>query len=259
MAPTPPAAAAVRKLAGYGIQVVVDGRDGGQNDRRLRPLVRIETMQPVRQSVPFFGGPGPAQDALLQIVIALAQPGGVTRPNRPAEQRLVFDDHLHGLGRRRARPLLVGPRARALALVRPLARLRAWQRRFAHQALPVEGQIGMRVLERFHHFVFKRAPAHLAAGGRSEEIEHARTRGAVGAPIGMHDERGFVAPLVPRISDERHGPISSCPSSPCPRVSLLSGLSRPWAWPPPSWRARAWPPSSAAWVLDASTPPRVSW
>jgi hypothetical protein len=118
-------------------------------------------METVCQSVAIFGGARAARDPLQQLVIPGAQTSGLTRPERPAEERLVLDHwRRRRLGGRTPLIAAIAATLRPLPPV-PLPRLYTRKRGLAQQHRPVERQIRMRVLERLDHFRLERLAADL--------------------------------------------------------------------------------------------------
>jgi hypothetical protein len=146
---------------------------GGLDRRLVRPVVGIETMEALDQSVAVFRRAGPAANPLLQFEIPRAQASGVPRADRPAEQRFVLDDDPRCRFDRRTGALRLRPPPMALVRRsrRPIADLDARQPWLSQQCRPVERQVGMGVLEGFGHFRFERTPPHFQGGRRSEQIE----------------------------------------------------------------------------------------
>jgi hypothetical protein len=109
--------------------------------------------------------------------------------------------------RRRRRPACrstrLWPRRRLTVAIAAILDPR--HRRVAGNILPVEIQIRMRVLERFHHFRIQRGAAETRIRGRSKQVQQTRPSGIVaGRMIGMHHVRVFESPLVAGLPDKRH-------------------------------------------------------
>lgn len=177
-APAPTPAPACRQLRRNGIEFRVDA-GGASTDRGfIQPFFRIQTLQPLRQSVALFGRPSPAGNPLLQIGVALPHPRRLGGTQGCAQRRLV-DDHNLGRRRRLGPPLRSGT-ARALT-PRPRAatpgpiRLGPELRRFARERGPVECHVRVGVLESLDHLFVERAPADAEVRGRPEQVQHPGT------------------------------------------------------------------------------------
>ena len=77
---------------------------------------------------------------------------------------------------------------------------------FLHERVPVEGEIGMRVLEPRARFIVERASpdTSMCAGDRNRYSTRASPPAAWRRAIAVHHVRGLVASLVARVSEERH-------------------------------------------------------
>lgn len=113
--PAAPAAPASRREGFHDcLPFRVDGDDRGTDGGLVGPVVRIETTGVLHQSVPFFRRAGSPRDALKQLRIARAKPGGRPGAERQAQDRGVFRDDRRCLFRRRS--------ALLRAVIRPAAR-----------------------------------------------------------------------------------------------------------------------------------------
>ncbi len=99
------------------------------------------------------------------------------------------------------------------------------RRRFLDDRLPVEREIGMRVFQSRARFIVERAPSNGEVRRRSKQVQHARVAARRRPTAAVHHVRGFVALLVARISQERHGDLR-CGSLPASRGGRR-GLSAP--------------------------------
>ena len=209
MAAATPAAPPLRQFLGNGRPLLFHRPAGCADGRFICPFVRVETPGPFGQLVPLFRGCGTPRNSLQQFLIATAQPHRPFCAQHPPQQRLVV--HLHGGHWRR--PTAVGPR-RAAGFSWTLARLNSWRRLlFAQQVRPVEGQVGMRVLERFDDLRIQRAAANAHIWRRAEHIQDARPLRTGARPINVHHHRALVATLVLGVPNERHDPLTSSISS----------------------------------------------
>jgi len=156
-----PAAPPMRQLLGDGRPFGVERGCPGLNGLDVVPIIRIETKHALGQPVPLLRRPRPAQHALAQFLEPLPQARGVANADGPAEQRLIFfNDGRRGLDRLR-RPARFGAPGGARRTVLALAsvlHVDAKSRAVALQRRPVERQVRMRMLERFHHLGVERMP-----------------------------------------------------------------------------------------------------
>ncbi len=83
----------------------------------------------------------------------------------------------------------------------------------------------MRVFQSRARFIVERAPSNGEMRRRSKQVQHARVAARRRPTAAVHHVRGFVALLVARISQERHGDLR-CGSLPAPRGGR-GGLSTP--------------------------------
>src|SRR5262245_58288458 len=142
----------------------------------------------------------------------MTQPGGRGGAERSAQQALVLEDDGARVRRRRlvALPAWLAAAARfptvpalaaltsAIAVPVPVTSPVAVpfgpgrRERRAQHGRPVERQIRMRVLERFHHLGIEEVPPHLAVRWRAEHVEKARTPAvlALAGPESVHHKGG---------------------------------------------------------------------
>ena len=146
-------------------------RNAGPDRRLVSPVVRIETLGPLRQLVPVLGTARPAGDALQQLAVPWR--GAGRPPPRPACGRAASGHRSTAAGRwaggAHSRDAAARPAARAMA-DRGLARLVA-----AHdRGRPVESEIRVRMLQRLARLFVERAAPDPHMSGRSKQIQHAR-------------------------------------------------------------------------------------
>ncbi len=171
--PTPPTAA-LRQFRRNRVPFRVEAAHPFANGRLAGPVVRIERRARSRQTLPGLGGSCPPRDSGGQLRIPVPQPSRLGCAKRPAQQGLVGGKDRGRLtfprwplfaapgfpGSARLRGRLAAPATLPLFLPREPGRPRR-RHGFAQQADPVEGEIGVGVLEGFAHLGIERRPPDL--------------------------------------------------------------------------------------------------
>ena len=201
MATTAPTAPSAWQFRCDRRPVGLDRTDGCLDCGLVNPPVRVETRDSLGQPVTVLGRTCPPDDALKKIGVLAAQTGSSLRAERSSQDRLILD---HDLRRRGGRPAGGTRRLRLTRCRSPLFLVPASaQRRITLQSAPVEIEIGVRVLERFHHLGLERASADMHVRGRAKQVQHSAALRTGRRPVRVHDEGRLVATLVASYSNER--------------------------------------------------------
>jgi hypothetical protein len=169
------------QFGGNGVPAGLDRPHAGPNRGLVGPVVGIETLELRAQPVPILGRARPAGNSIADLEIALTKAGGLGSAHRPAQHGGVVNDRrLGGRSWRRKRPLVTAilPTSRPLpaafaraTAARPVESFRALRLHFPRllpQRHPVEGDVGVRVLEGLDDLLVERLAAHFQMRGRSE-------------------------------------------------------------------------------------------
>ena len=130
------------------------------------PVFWVQTSGAVQQPVSLLRGARAPANPLDDVVVALPDPGRLRRTQHPAQHRPVIGNRRGRRGRRWrcvARLRTIGGTRWTMwrPALMPIGLIRPRDHRFARNRSPIEAQIRMRVLERFHDLRVERGPADL--------------------------------------------------------------------------------------------------
>jgi hypothetical protein len=166
-APASPASApSFRQLRRNGVKSTIRLTCALGNHIRRAPLIRIKRHQGGQQRVALLRRSRPALHTLGQLGMPLAQPRSFGRAQGLSQHGIIVGQF--GLGWRRSLGALRFLVARLPTAPLPIARVGSWRpgwRRVPQQAVPVERQVRVRVLQGLTHFRVERLSTDLDVCG----------------------------------------------------------------------------------------------